>query len=133
MNPTSPSSFTDTLARFLRDLLKMGDLQLQLLSLDIKAVGNSARFGIILAVIAAAMLLGSIPVVMFGVAGVVHLAMHLPLEYAWLVVGGMAMLVGVILLIISVACLARATHSMRRSHEEFRRNLEWMRSVLNQQ
>jgi hypothetical protein len=44
MSSNSQASFAESVAKFIRDLLRMGDLQLQLLSIDLKAVGQSARF-----------------------------------------------------------------------------------------
>ncbi len=133
MNTDSQLSFSDSLARFIRDLLKMGDLQLQLLSIDLKTVGQSARFGSILAVFSAALLMGSIPVLMFGIAGVLHLAARIPIEYAWLLVGGVVSVIGMILLSVAVTRITRATQAMKRSQEEFHRNVEWVRGVLHQQ
>lgn len=133
MTQNSQLTFTESLAKFIRDLFKMGDLQLQLLSIDLKSVGQSARFATALALLGLGLLIGSLPVLMFGVAGVLHLLSLMPVEYAWLLVGGMGCTLGIIVLGNAVTRLTQASSAMMRSQEEFHKNVEWVRGVLYQQ
>lgn len=133
MSSNSQASFAESVAKFIRDLLRMGDLQLQLLSIDLKAVGQSARFATALGLVGLGLLVGSVPVLMFGVAGVLHLLSRIPMEYAWLLVGGMGCTLGMIVLGNAVNRLTQVSLAMKRSQEEFHKNLEWVRGVLHQQ
>lgn len=133
MSNPSPISLSESVAKFIRDLLKMCDLQFQLLSVDFRAVAQSGRAGTILMLISTAIMIGSLPVFMFGIAGVLHLVAHIPVEYAWLLVGSVMFLAGVVVLRLAVAQVMKSLQAMQRSHEEFRRNVEWIRSVLHQQ
>ncbi len=133
MSSNSQASFAESVAKFIRDLLRMGDLQLQLLSIDLKAVGQSARFATALGLVGLGLLVGSVPVLMFGVAGVLHLLSLIPMEYAWILVGGMGCTLGMIVLGNAVNRLTQVSLAMKRSQEEFHKNLEWVRSVLHQQ
>lgn len=133
MSSNSQASFAESVAKFIRDLLRMGDLQLQLLSIDLKAVGQSARFATALGLAGLGLLAGSVPVLMFGVAGVLHLLSLIPVEYAWLLVGGMGCTLGMIVLGNAVNRLTQVSLAMKRSQDEFHKNLEWVRGVLHQQ
>ncbi len=133
MSSNSQASFAESVAKFIRDLLRMGDLQLQLLSIDLKAVGQSARFATALGLVGLGLLVGSVPVLMFGVAGVLHLLSLIPMEYAWILVGGMGCTLGMIVLGNAVNRLTQVSLAMKRSQEEFHKNLEWVRGVLHQQ
>ncbi len=133
MSSNSQASFAESVAKFIRDLLRMGDLQLQLLSIDLKAVGQSARFATALGLVGLGLLVGSVPVLMFGVAGVLHLLSLIPMEYAWILVGGMGCTLGMIVLGNAVNRLTQVSLAMRRSQEEFHKNFEWVRVVLQQQ
>lgn len=133
MSSNSQASFAESVAKFIRDLLRMGDLQLQLLSIDLKAVGQSARFATALGLVGLGLLVGSVPVLMFGVAGVLHLLSLIPMEYAWLLVGSMGCMLGMIVLGNAVNRLTQVSLAMQRSQEEFHKNLEWARGVLHQQ
>lgn len=133
MSSNSQVSFAESLAKFIRDLLRMGDMQLQLLSIDLKAVGQTARFAMTLGIVGLGLLIGSLPVLMFGLAGVLHLMSLIPVEYAWLLVGGMGCSLGMIAIGTAVTRLKQASVVMKRSQEELHRNLEWVRGVLHQQ
>jgi MFS family permease len=131
MSGPKQTSFADDLARFVGDMLKLADLQLQLLSVDLRQMRRGTRQSLFLILFSVALLLGALPVLMFGLAGVVHLHSELPIEYAWLVVGAIAALVGWVVLKVALIRLARAAVTLQRSQDEFQHNLKWMRGVLH--
>ncbi|MBL8814884.1 MAG: phage holin family protein [Planctomyces sp.] len=127
----SPSSFPDSLARFIRDLLRMGDLQLQLLTVDLRDFGGGVKRSAFLILVALCLLLGALPVLMLGLAGVLHRISGLAIEYSWLLVGVFVSVTGLGMLWHAVRQLITASASLRRSQMELTKNLEWVRGVLH--
>jgi hypothetical protein len=115
---------------FLRDILKLGDLQLRLLLLDIHSAGKGLRTGLTLAIVSATILLGTFPVILLGIAVALRAQFGLRDEIALLLVGAMGVMLGLILLAIAARKLISASTPMKRSQQEFSANLRWIRSVL---
>jgi hypothetical protein len=113
------------------DSLKLADLQVQLLTLDVREFWAGAwRSALVLAAGSAA-LIAALPVAMFGVSEYLRQAGSLSIEFALLLVSGVVLIVAAALIFWSGRRLATAAQPLRRSAEELRANLDWMRSVLH--
>lgn len=120
------------LAALARDLARMADLQLQLLSLDIKQFWSGARTGLFVLCLAGITVLGAIPVLLFGVAGLLERFAELTPEIARLIVGSVILLVGAVTMWFSLRRIGRAAASLKRSQDEMSENLKWIRDALYQ-
>jgi len=115
------------------DVIELGELQAQLLVHDVKSTGQKTRTSLILAVVGACVLLGSVPVVLFALA---ELFVE---QFGWTESAGFAVsaLIGIA---VSAGILAAAWNrlsaglsSMQRSRDEFSRNIAWIKSSLRSQ
>lgn len=115
---------------FVRDLLKIGDLQLRLLSLDMRKAGKGVRTGLILVVVSVTVLLGAFPVILLGVAAALQSHCGLRQEVALLLAGTSGVALGGVILLAGVRILISASTPLKRSQQELAANLRWIRGVL---
>jgi hypothetical protein len=112
------------------DAIELAELQTQLLVLDVKAATAEARASMIFIVVAACLLLGCIPVALFA------LAEFFVAYFDWSRAASLA--VAALIGVVSSAGAAAAAwsrfriglDSLKRSREEFSRNLAWIKSNL---
>ena len=121
------------IASLVRDLAKMMDLQLQLLALDVKQFWSNARVGLTVSLLAGFAILGSFPVLLFGIAETLQRATGWSHEVCLLVPGTTFTIGGACVLWIAVIRVGRAAASFKRSQEELTQNLKWVREVLHQE
>lgn len=115
------------------DVVELGELQVQLLTLDAAAAWQRMRTGLVLVVVAACLLLGSIPIALLIIAEAL-------VEFAgWSRTASLGVAAGIGLVAAGVIA-AVAWHRLKamcatfdRSREEFTRNLAWIKSSLQQQ
>lgn len=127
----SPELLRLDLLTFLVDAAKLGDLQLQLLTVDAKAFWNGAWKAVVALAVGTAVLIAAIPVGLLGLAELLHDAMKWPLEYALLAIAGVVVLAAVGLMAWSAWSLFRSLSHLKNSTEELRENLGWIRSELH--
>jgi len=120
------------IASLVRDLARMGDLQLQLLSLDIKQFWSNARTGLTVSLLAAISILASLPVLLFGIAGLLERVTGWSPDVCRLTLGAAMTLGGAVVMWIAVARVGNAAASFTRSQQELTQNLKWVREVLHQ-
>ena len=120
------------IASLVRDLARMMDLQLQLLSLDVKQFWSNARVGLTVSLLAGFAILGSFPVLLFGIAETLQRATGWSHGVCLLVPGTTFTIGGACVLWIAVIRVGRAAASFKRSQEELTQNLKWVREVLHQ-
>ena len=112
------------------DVIELSELQVQLLSLDAKQSMEKARACLVLAVVGACVLLGTIPVALLALAAL------LIEQLGWSVAAGTAVATFVGLLIAGVVMgvaysyIKKGLVSFDRSREELRRNVAWLKSTL---
>lgn len=124
--------FGTNIASLVRDVARMGDLQLQLLSLDGKQFWSSARTGLTVSLLAAIAILASLPVLLFGIAGVLERVTGWSPDVCRLILGTAMTVGGAGVMWIAVTRVGNAAASFRRSQEELTQNLKWVREVLHQ-
>lgn len=120
------------LTALVEDLIRMADLQLQLLKLDLQQFWSDAGKSVIAASTAGIFLLGAIPVLLFGVAGALQTWAGLSPFVSQLIVSFLVIVSGGIVLRGAFMTVGEATQSLKRSQEELTNNLTWMRDVLQQ-
>lgn len=120
-----------TASILIQDALRLADLQLQLLTLDVAEFWERARFGIVLGLAGLVVLLGTLPVLLLALAEVIDANMTLSRAASQGIVAVAAMLLAGIGMGISARYLTRAGSSLQRSQAELRANLAWLRSILN--
>jgi hypothetical protein len=112
------------------DVIELSELQVQLVALDAKYSMQKARSCLVMAVIGAAMLLGTIPVALITIAAVLVET----LEWSYAASAGVATLVGLVItgivLGIAYSYIKSGLVSFDRSTEELRRNVAWLKSTL---
>lgn len=120
------------LAALARDLTRMADLQLQLLSLDVKQFWSRARTALFISCLAGTAVLGAIPVLLFGVAGQLEQFAGVTPEIAKLMVGAVVLFGGAVTMWFSLRRIGEAAASLKRSQDEMSQNLKWVRDALDQ-
>lgn len=118
-------------ATLAQDFIRLVDLQIQLLTIDLSDFWLKSRVGIALIVIGGTTMLAAIPVLLLGLAELLHTQTRLTLEGAQLTVGAVALLTGGLFLWISLQLLTKASTSLDRSRAELKSNMDWLRSVLS--
>jgi hypothetical protein len=124
--PGVASSF----AELSHNAIELAELQAQLFSLDVKETSQSAGISIALVVGSVCMLLGSVPVVLIAIA---QLLIE-KLSWSQFAGYGVAALIGILASAgIGAAAYTRFSSgiaTMKRSREEFNRNIVWLKSNL---
>ena len=128
--PASPFAVVSNLADFSNDIATLGELQAKLTALDAREAGSRAAIPLLILVAAAALAIGSIPVILIGLADWIASAAKISSGVAQLAVGLVALMVAVIGAFLGFRGAIRSLDSFRRSREEFVRNLSWIRTVL---
>lgn len=117
----------------LRDLVKLVDLQLQMMSLDLRQFWQEAKVSLVVIIFGAVFALGAIPVFLLGTATLFSEALVLPLAWVQFGLGITVVLLAVATILTAVKGLSRAGKSLKRSQDELHRNLEWVREVLHRE
>lgn len=120
-------------ASLVRDIARLLDLQLQLLALDVKQFWSKARVGITVSLLAAMAILGSLPVLLFGIAEMLQRITRWSHEVCLLTLGMTFTIGGACVLWLAVIRVGQAATSLKGSQEELAQNLKWVREVLHQE
>ena len=105
-----------------RDLARMADLQMQLLSLDVQQFWSGARAGIFSLCVAGIAVLGALPVLLLAFAGMMQRYLNLTPEVAGLIVGSAFVVGGTGALWLSLRKIGKAARCLKRSQEELSEN-----------
>jgi len=118
------------IAEFGNDVATLAELQVKLFAFDLKASVDRALFPLIVSVAGLLILVGSVPVVLIGVAQLLAMAMGIHLGWALLLVGLVTLVGAAAVAAIAATQFSGSFESFRRSREELVRNLSWIRTVL---
>lgn len=119
-----------SIADFGNDVATLIELQAKLAALDLKECKDRALLPLYVAVAAVVVVLGSVPVVLMGVAEGLVWAFGIHLALAVLLTGLGALALAGLIGFLSVKEITRSLEPLRRTNEELVRNLAWMRTVL---
>ncbi|MBR9804331.1 MAG: phage holin family protein [Rubinisphaera brasiliensis] len=114
-----------------RDVIKLADLQLQMFTLDVREFWSRAKISSIVLVLGAVTALGTIPVMLLGLARLLATAFDVPIAWMQAGVGAFVLIFAVVLMRMAVSKMSDAGQALKRSQVELHKNLEWMREVLH--
>jgi uncharacterized membrane protein YqjE len=118
------------LAEFGGDITTLAELQAKLAVIDLKEGGARAAVPTAALAASAALALGGLPVLLFGVAELIHQYGGMKLGWALVLTAVVALIVAGIVGAVAALRLSRCFESFRRSREELQRNISWIKTVL---
>lgn len=118
------------LAEFGSDVATLAELQAQLALHDLKEGAGRAVLPAALLAGSIALALGSVPVLLMGVAGLIAPVLGLDEGWALVLVAGVTLLVAAVVGWFALPRLTGSFASFRRSQEELTRNISWIKTVL---
>ncbi|MFO1019446.1 MAG: phage holin family protein [Planctomycetales bacterium] len=121
-----------SLSALAQDLVRMADLQLQLLKLDLVQFWSESCRSMVIVGTSAIAILGAIPVLLMGISGALQAWLGLSAQVSQMTVALIVIVLGAFLLRGSLLTVGEAAKSLKRSQEEFTNNLTWMREALQQ-
>ena len=124
------SQFTETAGRFACDLLELTELQAKLFKADAQSVLKQSLGAITMAMVGCSLLLGSIALVVFGLASAVAIYWQTEEWIAQLGVGGGLALLSLMFIAWSFKTLSKSSSQFQRSTAEFSKNIEWTKDVI---
>lgn len=124
------SQFTETAGRFACDLLELTELQAKLFKADAQSVLRQSLGAIATVMVGCSLLLGSIVVVVFGLASAVAHFWQLDEWQAQIAVGGGLALLSLIFIAWSFKTFVKTSIQFQRSTAEFSKNIRWTKDVI---
>lgn len=118
------------LAGLNHDLITLGELQAQLLAVDLRDAGSASLLPVILLTLALLIALGTMPVVLLGIGWVLVNVAGLGEGAAFLVVSAVALGTVAALSWWSWRELSAAVGILKRSQQELKENVRWIKQVL---
>jgi hypothetical protein len=118
------------IADFGNDIATLAELQFKLTALDAKECAARAATPIIFLVMGVALALGSLPVILIGLADLIAANTKLSAGLAQLIVGLVALVLAGVGGYVGLKGSMSSLDSFRRSREELVRNISWIRTVL---
>ena len=112
------------------DVMTLLELQAELVQVDLREWFRSWIGAIALLAITAIVSLASLPVLMFSLAYALNEVADLSMPLALLISAGAGLLVAVICALIALRLMKRDASIMSRSAVELRRNVRWLKAVL---
>jgi Putative Actinobacterial Holin-X, holin superfamily III len=129
-NHASPLGVVSNLADFGNDIATLVELQVKLAALDAQEATARATVPMALLGTGAVVGLGTIPVILMGLADLIASSTRLSAGSAQLIVGLVTLALAGLFVYFGVRGLTGSLESFRRSREELTRNLSWIRTVL---
>jgi hypothetical protein len=126
----SPGSLVSNLAEFGNDVATLAELQAKLATYDAKECVSRATVPLIVAGAASVLAVGSVPVLLIGLADWIASSIRISAGAAQLIVGLVTLVLAGVAVTIALKASLRSLESFRRSSEELNRNLSWIRTVL---
>jgi hypothetical protein len=114
------------------DFATMAELQLKLTMVDAKESLERAKLPTVGLVVAAAVIMASLPVLLIGLAFVLASALAISQGASLLIIGVIVAALAAVLGWFALVAFLKSFESFRRSREEFSRNVNWIRTVLAQ-
>jgi hypothetical protein len=112
------------------DIATLAELQAQLALTDLKESLQSASLPLALIVAGVICVVGALPVVLLGVAGLLAAALKISSAWATLMTGSVVLATALVVVAVSASKIGPSFSCFRRSREELARNLAWIRTVL---
>ncbi len=123
-------SVVGNLADFANDIATLLELQAKLAAADLTAVKGRVVGSTLALAGAAVFALAALPVLLFGVAHLLALALSLHLGWALLITAGFVLAIAGLVVVVVLPRFLSSFEPLRRSKEELIRNLSWVRTVV---
>jgi Putative Actinobacterial Holin-X, holin superfamily III len=131
-NGRGPTGMVSTLADFANDAATLAELQIKLTSLDLKQASERAARPAFVLVGTAVLTLGATPVLFLGIAEALVVFAGVNRAWALLATAGAAIGLAGVGSYFAWKGLSESAKILKRSREEFARNLAWMKNALSQ-
>jgi len=112
------------------DLITLVELQAKLAYFDVREAGRRSSASLVSLAAMVALLLGSIPIVLLGLAELLVQYAEWSRAASYLTVGGVTIFGGAIVAWLSISALRRVTTVFSHSYQEFQENLEFVKSLV---
>lgn len=127
---SKPAQIGRSVQSLARDCVLLADLQFQLLIVDLHQFWDAVKTRLVLAIAMAILALGSVSVLLIGLARLLETATSWPAGVSELLVGGLATAIALGFLMSLTKVLADAARPLQRSQQELKDNLNWLRETL---
>jgi hypothetical protein len=124
------TAVVSNLAEFGNDFATLAELQAKLAAIDLKESAGRAAVPAGLLAGALVLLLGSVPVLLIGVAELIVRFTSIGHDLALLLTAGGAIVVAGAIGALAAPRLRKSFESLQRSREELARNVSWIKTVL---
>ena len=128
----TPEGVFHSLGEFGNDIATLGELQAKLAAIDLKDSAARAAVPSVTLVVSAAILLATLPILIFGLATVLAPMLSLSPGVSLLLTGGVILVVSAIVAAVAARRFLQSFESFRRSREELARNVAWLRTIMVQ-
>lgn len=112
------------------DVISLAELQLQLISLDVRETASKSIMPVVLLVCCVLLGLGVFPVLLMGLGWLLVEQAGLSQASGFLIAGGAALLVAAVLGAAGLWGLRKALQPLSRSREELQENVRWIKNAL---
>lgn len=118
-------------AQIIIELATLADLQAKLAMLDFRESVRAARLPLIVTAASCVLMIGGVPVALFGTAAIVTTRLGVDPDTSLLLTAAVALGVAVMGIGTGWVWLRRSSIGFVRSSEELRRNIAWARALLH--
>jgi uncharacterized membrane protein YqjE len=129
-NGTPEGRVVGGITEFGNDVVNLVELQAKLALLDLKDCASQVAKPLALVAGGLSLILGTIPVLLLGVAALVATALNISNGWAQILTGGIVLITSAIIVGVAAMRIVPSFSSFRRSSEEFQRNAAWLRTIL---
>jgi len=118
------------IAEFGNDIATLAELQAKLAMADLNESLQRATVATVVTVLGLAVMLGSVPVLLLGIAQLIAAPLKISLGWSIVLTGGVALIGAATVVALAASRIGPSFSSFRRTREELSRNLLWIRTVL---
>lgn len=112
------------------DLITLAELQWELLQVDTSRSIRRLLILIVVGVVAAAMLVGCVPVALIALGYVLTEQFELSMSASMICSAGVGVVIGALLLLVAYLLSKQLTAGFDESKSEFAKNVQWLKSTL---
>lgn len=124
------NGFVGGIADFASNVTTLAELQARLTALDLKESTERAAWPLVAILVAVILAIASVPVALLGIAELLPLVFRISAGTAKLITAGFTFVIAVLIAVAFWNAMTRSFEPLRRSREEFTRNLAWLKTVL---
>jgi len=130
INAPAAEGVVGNLTEFGNDVMTLAELQAKLAAIDLRDGVARAVLPAGIVAVSLALMLSASTVLLAGIGMLVATALHLDAGWGLLFAGLIGLVLGGAGAMLAAGRLPGSFENLRRSHEEFTRNLSWIRTVL---